>query len=106
MLAGHFAEPRGDNALGLYRQVLQRDSENREASEGLAKIANHYELAARKYSAEENWTQSLAQIERGLRAQPQHPGLLALRKQVYAEIEALKQPRKPDTKKLRTFGTF
>jgi len=104
MQAGRFAEPHGDNALELYRHVLNLDSENRGATRGLVQIADHCEAAARDYSEAENWTQSLAEIERGLRAQPQHRGLLSLRKHVYAEIEALRQPKKK--KKLRVFGTF
>jgi hypothetical protein len=62
--------------------VLEIDPRNERAKAGLAKIADHYEELARESLKKGDTTQTRALIEEGLRAQPGHPGLIALQNEM------------------------
>lgn len=79
---GFITAPSGSNALWAYRQVLEIDPYNRQAKEGLEKIADLCEEQAEKLYEQNRTNESLVKIEEGLEAIPKHEGLLALKKQI------------------------
>ncbi len=81
-------QPEGDNAYASYRQVLALDSDNAEARAGFAQIAAQHEKLARKRRDDGALPESLSHIDEGLQVMPDHAGLLALRKDVAAELAA------------------
>jgi tetratricopeptide (TPR) repeat protein len=93
--AARLSQPEGDNAYASYRQVLALDPDNVPAQQGLARIAAHYEQLARTQRGDKALQASLASIDEGLEVMPGHEGLLALRKDVEAELaEQEKKQRK------------
>jgi tetratricopeptide (TPR) repeat protein len=86
--AARLIQPEGDNAYASYRQVLALDPDNVPAQQGLARIAAHYEQLARTQHGDKALQASLATIDEGLEVMPGHEGLLALRKDVEAELAA------------------
>jgi serine/threonine protein kinase len=79
---GYITEPQGSNALWTYRQVLAIDPDNREARQGLEKIADLIEEQANELFAQQKFDESLAKIEEGLKAQPKKDRLLSLKEQI------------------------
>lgn len=72
------------NVAAAYQRILQIDSGNAAASEGLAQIADKYEELARDYLATLDPQLLTSLIEQGLKIQPQHPGLLSLKRDMQA----------------------
>jgi serine/threonine protein kinase len=79
---GFITAPTGSNALWAYRQVLEIDPYNRQAKEGLEKIANLCNEQAESLYQQNKISDSLEKIEEGLEAMPKHEGLLALKKKI------------------------
>ncbi len=79
---GYLTAPTGSNALWSYRQALEIDPYNKEAKNGLKKIADILSQQARQLFAEGKYDESLAKIEEGLEAIPKHDELLALKKKI------------------------
>ncbi|MDM8565211.1 protein kinase [Candidatus Halobeggiatoa sp. HSG11] len=70
--------PSEDNVYATYKQILQLEPKNIEATDGINKIADfYYELAQI-----ENTTKSLEFIQQGLTVKPEHENLLALKQEV------------------------
>jgi serine/threonine-protein kinase PpkA len=86
--ASHLTQPKHDNAYASYRQVLELEPDNAEAQAGLAQIATRYEQIAREHERASDLQKSLEAIKLGLQVNPGHAGLLALRGEVQAQIEA------------------
>lgn len=74
--------PRGDNAYETYQSMLRVDPANAEAQAGLKAITARYLAWAERAWRQGSYRDSLDRIERGLTVDPDHGGLLALRKQV------------------------
>ncbi len=85
-LSMQLTSPAGNNAFETYRQVLLLNPRSEMASEGVASIAAHYEVAAKERRQFGELRGSLDQINRGLNVLPRHEGLLALREQVQADL--------------------
>ncbi len=70
--------PDDDSALGLYRQVLEREPDNARALEGVRQIAAFYFDAATKLCDRAIWEACATNAEKGLAAMPDHAELKAL----------------------------
>jgi serine/threonine-protein kinase PpkA len=86
-----WAEPKGENALQSYQQVLTLEPNNAEALAGLKRIAEHYGALARKKNAQGEFEQSLALIDQALRAVPDDAALQTLRAKVGEQLAEGKQ---------------
>lgn len=73
------AHPPGDNALELYRKVLQMAPGHPQAKAGLQRVAQRYLRLAKHAFAQNEYQNALAYIKRGLAADPGQVELLALR---------------------------
>lgn len=79
---GYITAPAGSNASWAYREVLSIDPDNREAQQGLEKIADLLEKQAVKLFYQQKSDESLAKIEEGLKVQPEKESLLAMRERI------------------------
>lgn len=79
---GYLTAPTGSNAMWSYRQVLEIDPYNKEAKNGLKKIADIMAEQAQQLYAEGKYDESLAKIEQGLEAIPKHEELIALKHKI------------------------
>ena len=84
----HLTQPAGDNAWEIYQKVLQLDSNNQRALEGLQRIAQRIESMAQDRQQNGDLLTSMAIIEEGLRVMPDHWGLLALKEEINRQLEA------------------
>jgi hypothetical protein len=84
----HLSFPDGDNAIDLFREALRREPGNAVASRGLERIAAFYAQGAR--SAAERGLDTVADelVDKGLRATPDAPSLLQLKKDIAARASA------------------
>lgn len=62
--------PPGDNAVALYRAVLQREPDNVRAQTALQRIAGHYLDVANTFRDRKRPDQALLQVRNGLQAMP------------------------------------
>ena len=76
---GYLTAPSGSNALWAYRKALQIDPYNKEAQEGLKKIAKLVYQHASDLYASGDYKASLEKIEEGLEAVPKDEELLQLK---------------------------
>lgn len=76
---GFLTAPPASNALLAYQEVLKINPCNLDAKNGLEKIANELEQSAWAAFEKGNRAISLEKVEDGLKAQPNHTGLLSLR---------------------------
>lgn len=79
---GFLTAPPASNALLAFQEVLKINPCNTEAKNGLDRIANELEQSAWVAFEQGNRAESLEKVHDGLRANPNHPGLLALRKKL------------------------
>lgn len=97
-------KPAKDNAYTTFIRVLEYDQQNRQAKEGLQRIATFYEKRAHQYLVAGAVRPSLRTVKRGLKVVPNHRGLLAVRSKANAILEAIKTRRRlvvPAEKDLR-----
>lgn len=73
--------PANNNALSSYQRVLELDPNNAAAKAGMERIAAHYREVAENSLRQGRPDESLAYIQRGLRAAPQSQELTNLRNQ-------------------------
>ncbi|MDO9241186.1 MAG: serine/threonine-protein kinase [Methylicorpusculum sp.] len=79
---GYLTAPTGSNALWSYRQVLEIDPYNKEAKQGLKKIADILSEQAEQLYVKGKHDESLTKIEEGLEAIPKHQALLDLKAKI------------------------
>ncbi len=89
--AFQFTIPQGDNASETYQRVLKLDPVNKEAKEGLTKLARYYLRWARYYKNRGSFESSLDFIYRGLTVKPNDTELLALKEQVQLSLNRSKE---------------
>lgn len=75
MLVRRLMDPPGSSAYDAYHQVLKSHKQNRQANEGLRKIADYYENVARQSLDIGEIKKAGEMVEKGLRAFPAHEGL-------------------------------
>jgi serine/threonine-protein kinase PpkA len=82
-LAGQrLTRPKGDNAYESYQAILAVDAGNQQAQAGLLQVAQNYEQFAQNKHKAGDLSGALAMAELGLEVDPEHAGLLVLRKQI------------------------
>lgn len=79
-------DPPGSSAFYAFQQVLEIHENNKQATEGLRKIADHYEKNARERLDSGDLDRALQLVNKGLFAFPSHQGL----DNIGNEIERLK----------------
>ncbi len=111
--ARRLTQPKNDNAVASYRQVLQLDPDNKPAQAGLTSIADEYLRMATASSEQGNLEKCLRQIAVGLTVQENHQGLQTLQKEAKSRLARNRdttspQPKEPkkETHAPRIFGTF
>lgn len=82
---GYLTAPSGSNALWAYRQVLSIDPYNKEARQGLEKIAGAMHNQATELFEQQKYAESLAKVEEGLEAMPKQQELLDLKARLSAK---------------------
>lgn len=83
-----FTAPASGNALGTYQRVLALQPDHPAALEGIQRITTYYRDVAQQSLQQGRLDESLAYINRGLRATPQSDALLGLRRQVQQAQQA------------------
>lgn len=73
--------PQGDNAVFFYRQVLDLDSGNRAAHEGLQRVVQEYTTLANEAFNKKDYAAGLRYVSAGLDVAPDNADLLALKAQ-------------------------
>lgn len=73
--------PASGNALRTYQRVLELEPNNPVAIEGIQRIATHYQDIAKQSLLQGRTDESLAYINRGLRAAPKNEALLNIRRE-------------------------
>ncbi len=97
-------KPAKDNAYTTFLRVLERDPHNRQAKDGLQRIASLYENRARQHLTNGAIQSSLIYVKRGLRILPDDHGLLAVQSDANALLKVQKAQRQrvaPAKKDLR-----
>lgn len=79
VLAGRHLEPRDNNAVSYYRQVLEIDAENKRATRGLQEIARHFISASEAAIEKKDYDQAAALLANAEQADPNHPLLFSRR---------------------------
>ena len=78
MTAGRLTDPADGSAFAHYAAVLESDPDNRQANEGLDRIAEHYLTAARSLLVSENFEEAASSLERARDVRPGHFGIAAI----------------------------
>ena len=86
-----FTAPASGNALSTYRRILELQPDHPTALEGIQRITTYYRDIAQQSLQQGRLDESLAYINRGLRATPQNDALLTLRRQVQQAQRAARQ---------------
>jgi len=86
-----FTAPTSGNALSTYRRILELQPDHPTALEGIQRITTYYRDIAQQTLQQGRLDESLAYINRGLRATPQNDALLSLRRQIQQAQRAARQ---------------
>jgi len=89
--AAQLIEPANDNAFETYNRVLTIDNNNTQALQGIQRIAQRFEQDAQAKFDAGDFHACLSLIELGLKVDPNHKELSALRDQALHHIEAKKR---------------
>ncbi len=84
-MIGRHLEPKGSNAVEAYRAVLEMDSGNQIALEGLNQVAKHFVNQARQAMKQGDDSAAQALLDQGLQAVPEHRELQILKKRLQSE---------------------
>ncbi|HEY5761355.1 MAG TPA: TonB family protein [Steroidobacter sp.] len=91
-LSGRLIDPRGDNALQYYRDVLKLDPKNADATAGVQKVIDTLEQRVVKALEERNAARVVTAWTALQRAAPSHPQLDSLRSQLLALSRTAPKP--------------
>ena len=86
-----FTAPTSGNAPSTYRRILELQPDHPTALEGIQRITTYYQDIAQQSLQQGRLDESLAYINRGLRATPKSDALLTLRRQVQQAQKAARQ---------------
>ena len=86
-----FTAPASSNALSTYRRILELQPDHPTAIEAIRRITSYYQDIAQQSLQQGRLDESLAYINRGLRATPQSGDLLKLRQQVQQAQKVARQ---------------
>ena len=79
---GYLTAPTGSNALWAYQEALKIDPYNRQAMDGIVKIADTLEQQAWEAYEQGDRATAMKKVQEGLEAYPEHKGLLSLREKL------------------------
>jgi tetratricopeptide (TPR) repeat protein len=94
-----FTAPSSGNALSTYRRILELQPDHPAALEGIQRITAYYQDIAQQSLRQGRLDESLAYINRGLRATPKNDALLSLRRQVQQAQKAARQREREEQQK-------
>lgn len=94
-----FTAPASGNALSTYRRILELQPDHPAAIEGIQRITTYYRDIAQQSLQQGRLDESLAYINRGLRATPQNEALLSLRQQVQQAQKAARQREREEQRR-------
>lgn len=94
-----FTAPASGNALSTYRRILELQPDHPAALEGIQRITSYYQDIAQQSLRQGRLDESLAYINRGLRATPKNDALLGLRRQVQQAQKAARQREREEQQK-------
>ncbi len=94
-----FTAPASGNALSTYQRVLALQPDHPAALEGIQRITIYYRDVAQQSLQQGRLDESLAYINRGLRATPQSDALLNLRQQVQQAQQAAARRAREEQRK-------
>ncbi|MFO1423858.1 MAG: hypothetical protein U1F70_09430 [Candidatus Competibacteraceae bacterium] len=97
-----FTAPASGNALSTYQRVLALQPDHPAALEGIQRITTYYQDVAEQNLQQGRLDESLAYINRGLRATPQSSALLSLRQQVQQAQRTAAQRAREEQRKQAT----
>lgn len=106
---GQLIEPESDNALESFTQVLNRQSDNVVAIEGLNLIAARFTAQAKEALGREEFSEALRLADNGLLAVPDDADLLAIQTQSTGQLSARDQEiqsRLQEAQQLVLSGSF
>jgi TonB family protein len=101
-LSGRLIDPRGDNALQYYRDVLALDAKNADATAGMKKVIDTLEQRVIAALQEKNAARVVTAWTALQRAAPNHPQLDALRTQLLALSRTAPKPTQAVANNTRT----
>jgi len=91
--------PASGNALSTYQQILKLEPGHRAARAGIERIAAYYRNEAEQSLRRGRPDESLAYINRGLRATPQNSNLLNLRQKAYLVQQQREQAQREEIRR-------
>ena len=94
-----FTAPASGNALSTYRRILELQPNHPVALEGIQRITTYYQDIAQQSLQQGRLDESLAYINRGLRATPKNDALLNLRRQVQQVQRVARQREREEQQK-------
>lgn len=94
-----FTAPASGNALSTYRRILELQPNHPAALEGIQRITTYYQDIAQQSLQQGRLDESLAYINRGLRATPKSDALLNLRRQVQQVQKVARQREREEQQK-------
>jgi serine/threonine-protein kinase PpkA len=92
--ASRLTEPDGDNAYQSYQYVLKLNPKDKQAVNGLQKIADRFEQQALSKQRAARLGDALSLTARGLSVDPEHEGLLTLQKVLTQQVQKQRQQQK------------
>ncbi|HRD64678.1 MAG TPA: hypothetical protein PKY50_00835 [Candidatus Competibacter sp.] len=93
MESKRLTSPASGNALRSYQRVLELEPNNTAATDGIQRISAYYQNIAQQSLSRGRTDESLAYINRGLRAAPNNAALLSLRKEARLAKQREEQQR-------------
>ncbi len=90
MDASRLTRPAHDNAYTSFLRVLEHDQQNRQAKDGMQRIASYYEKRAADQLSSGAFRASLNTTRRGLKVLPDHAGLQRIQSNAQASLNAKK----------------
>ncbi|MER2557101.1 MAG: protein kinase [Candidatus Competibacter denitrificans] len=91
--AKRLTEPAENSAEAAYRQILKLDEGNRQAQEGLQRIAGEYVRQAQQQRSKGALQEALQLVDKGLKVLPTHSDLARLQKEIHAQLAATEQQK-------------
>jgi tetratricopeptide (TPR) repeat protein len=86
LAAGKLDEPAHDNAFESYTKVLELDSQNNDASQGLQNLKKRFIELGRQQRDQGDLPKAISFIERGLKIHPHDEDLKSLQEQLKTEL--------------------
>ena len=93
---GDWIEPAGDNALALYRAVLEIDPGNALAQNGIDSVAAHFVTESERSIADEDFSRAGDMLALAATADPEHPRIVPARQRLAAAEDSAAERRRSE----------